>query len=184
VILVGFDNFTAMQLTQVDYCIHRIRTIYSQIGAGVGRVEHYVILAADAEGFDTITTESQIDDLSNRWRVPNDGIDVFIPQSFNVPSGTGVLLGKSAKPGPCEGLTNPSKDLNGSVIGPQTGNNDGTARTFSHEVGHYFGLEHRNTEPNNLMCQTRSAGPVRTSILLDTGQGDDIKKFCLIRAAC
>ncbi len=36
-------------------------------------------------------------------------------------------------------------------------NQDEMARTFVHELGHYWSLRHQNDEPENIMAQTGSA---------------------------
>lgn len=193
VIAVGSDNFTDAEDIQIDYTIYKIRNIYDQVEIGVGRVEHYGVLTADAGGLDAPTTTDQLEEITDTWTVPNNGIDVFIPFNMNVPSNGGMILGRSAVDGPCE-----EKDdagMNGSVSG--LWGSDGTARTFSHEVGHYLGLEHTHdsgecpgtlAECNNLMAQTGCANScgsgTRNSIILTNDQGDIIDDHCLARFAC
>lgn len=177
---VGSDNFTAAMNNSVDYSIFKIRNIYAQVGVGVGRVVHRRVLAANAQGLDVITTDAEVETITDTFAVDGDSINVLIPASMSVPSGTGILLGRSALPGPCE--EKDDKGLNGSVTGPW--GSEQMARTFAHEVGHYLDLSHQNSVPDNLMCQSGQANSTRNSILLDSDQGEEIKEHCLIQPGC
>lgn len=177
---VGADNFGPAVDPAIDYSIYKIRNIYAQVRVGVGRVSHRRILAADAQGLDVITSEGEMENVTDEFAVDGHAIDVFIPASMNVPDGDGVLLGKSAVDGPCG--EKDDKGLNGSVVGPW--GSEQMARTFAHEVGHYLDLSHENDRPDNLMCQTGQANSVRNSILLDDEQGDCIKDHCMMRGGC
>jgi hypothetical protein len=177
---VGSDNFTNTVFGALDYSIFKIRNVYAQVGVGVGRVVHRNVLAANAHGLDVVTEEGELEDITDRFAVDGDSINLLIPASMNVPSDGGVILGKSAIDGPCE--EKDDKGLNGSVSGPWS--SEQMARTVAHEVGHYLGLTHRNDEPDNLMCQSGEANSIRDSILLDSGQGDDIKDHCLMHGGC
>ena len=177
---VGSDNFSDAMNNSVDYSIFKIRNIYAQVGIGVGRVVHRRVLAANAQGLDVITSDGDVEAITDTFAVDGDSINVFIPVSMNVPSDTGTLLGRSANPGPCE--EKDDKGLNGSVTGPWA--SEQMARTMAHEVGHYLDLEHRNSEPDNLMCQSSGANSTRDSILLDSDQEDEIKRHCLMQPGC
>jgi len=180
VVAVGSDSFTDAEDQQIDYSLYRIRNIYAAVGVGVGRVRHYGVLAADAGGLDNVTSEDEMEEIAQTWRVDNDGIDVFIPFAMNVPSGGGFLLGLSPVPGPCE--EKDDKGMNGSMVGMF--GSEQTSRSFSHEVGHYLGLEHRNGSPTNLMCQSGSASSIRNSVVLWASQGNDMKAHCLCKDNC
>jgi len=184
--LVDNDPTTSLPSTDhlhlIDYCIYRTRNIYRTRGVGVGRVEHYAILTADAQNHEICTTRDEMEEITDTWFVANDGIDTFVPFILNVPSGTGVILGRSAVNGPCEDKDD--KGMNGSVFGlwgPEQ-----ASRTFAHEVGHYLKLEHRNSTNNNLMQQSGSvpSGNMRTSVNLTNGQGNDMKSHCLTNSGC
>ena len=69
---------------------------------GVGRILHWVVSTAAANGLDSPTTEGDLEDLTGDWTVPNDGIDLFVPHNMNIPSNGGMILGKSAIDGPCD----------------------------------------------------------------------------------
>ncbi|MCW8981071.1 MULTISPECIES: hypothetical protein [Altibacter] len=166
----------------IDYCIYRIRNIYRQRGVGVGRILHFSVDTADAQGHENCTTKGEMEDITDTWTVNNDGIDTFVPIILNVPSGTGVILGRSAVNGPCEDKDD--KGMNGSVFGlwgPEQ-----ASRTFAHEVGHYLKLKHKNSTNNNLMQQSGSVpgGNMRTSVNLTNSQGNDMKSHCLMNSGC
>ncbi|PSN14183.1 hypothetical protein C7293_12805 [filamentous cyanobacterium CCT1] len=194
VIAVGVDNFDDNDDIEIDYSIYRIRDIYAQVNIGVGRVEHYGVPTAEASGFDSPTTSDQLEQITDTWSVPNNGIDVFIPFNMNVCSDTGCTLGRSAIGGPCEEKND--KGMNGAVTG--LWGSEQTSRTFAHEIGHYLNLEHNHDGSpdcpdtadgcNNLMAQTRCAnscgGGVRAAILLTRGQGNTMDNHCLARFEC
>jgi hypothetical protein len=150
---------------------------------GVGRIEHYGIHTDDAQGHDNCTTRSETEEITDTWYVPNDGVDTFVPFILNVPSGSGILLGRSAVNGPCEDKDD--KGMNGSVFGlwgPEQ-----ASRTFAHEVGHYLKLKHKNSTNNNLMQQSGSvpaSSNMRNSVNLTSGQGSDMKSHCLMNSGC
>jgi hypothetical protein len=179
VIAVGSDQFTDNDYIEIDYSIFKIRNIYHTVGLGIGRVRHYIIPTADADGLDSPTSRDDLEELTANWTVNNSGIDFFVPHNMMIPSNGGVLLGRSAVDGPCDkdakGMTGATGGLWGS---------EQTARTFAHEIGHYLSLEHRNSQPTNLMCQSGSASSIRNSVLLTSGQGDDMDDHCSVRGAC
>jgi hypothetical protein len=180
VVAIGVDNFTDNEDIEIDYSIFKIRNIYARVGVGIGRVGHYGVAAANASGLDMPTTEAQLEEITDRWTVTNNGIDVFIPFAMSVPSNGGVILGLAPVPGPCE--SKDAKGMNGAVTG--IWGSEQTARTFAHEVGHYLDLPHRNGSPNNLMAQSRVASSIRNSVLLTTAQGNTIKGHCLVKSGC
>jgi hypothetical protein len=189
VIAVGVDNFTDADDVEVDYSLFKIRNIYAQAGVGVGRIQHFAISVADADGLDAPTTKGELAELTELWSVPNDGIDLFVVHDMNIPSNGGMILGRSALPGPCpddkdrDGLSGSTAGLWGS---------EQTARTIAHEVGHYLSLEHNhgddcpdgNTALNNLMAQSRCALSTRDSTLLTSGQASDVKEHCMAEHDC
>jgi Metallo-peptidase family M12B Reprolysin-like len=194
VIAVGSDQFTDNDDIQIDYSIFRLRNIYRPVGVGIGRVQHWGVPTADANGLDTPTTTGDLEDLTQDWTIPNDGIDMFVPHNMSVPApGGGVLFGRSAPPpGPCD---KNAEGMNGTTCG--LWGSEQTARTFAHELGHYLGLSHNHgantcptttTEQNNLMaqsgCVTSTGNLIRTAVLLKSSQGDDMDDHCSINAGC
>lgn len=187
VITVGWDQFTDANLRdrreRVDYAIYRAHEIYAQQDIGVGRVGHYWVDSSDADGLDTLSTDGDLEDLTEAWTVDNDGIDGFIPFQMTIPSGGGTLLGRSAVDGPCD---KDGKGLDAFVVGPW--NTMSLARTFSHEDGHYLGLSHpdnQSSKPMRLMTQTGTAlgngGSLRDSVDLTNGEGNECKSHCSIQ---
>jgi hypothetical protein len=179
VIAIGVDMFTDADDQSVDYAIYKIRNIYNQVSVGIGRVRHYGVDTADADGLDSPTSEDDLEDITSHWTVDNDALDVFIPFNMNVPSNGGSILGLSAVDGSCD---KDSKGMTGSVTGLWA--SEQIARTFAHEVGHYLGLSHRNSDTDNLMCQSKFASSTRDSVELTSGQGSDIKDHCFMNDGC
>jgi hypothetical protein len=191
IIAVGSDMFTHTGLNndreRIDYAIYKIRNIYDQINVGVGRIQHIDISVANADGLDTITDDSEPEEITDKWYVANDGIDVFIPFSMNIPTNTGTLAGRSPQPGPCEGKD--AKGMNGVVVGLWA--SDQLARTFAHEIGHYLGLRHNHGENcadivdrDNLMAQSTCANSVRDSVDLTNDQRSTVEGHCLVKPGC
>jgi hypothetical protein len=182
---------------KVDYAIYRIRNIYSAVDLGVGRVNHYLIATADADGADDIGSGGEADELSDDWSVDNDGIDCFVVRTISADFvGISPVDGDCDKGGKRDGLVAGAIDRGG-----VTGGFDRFSRTFAHEVGHYLDLSHNHgsgencdncpgntTACNNLMAQTRCAnccgGGARVAVLLTSGQGSDMRDHCTTRAGC
>jgi hypothetical protein len=179
VIAVGSDQFTDSDYIEIDYSIYRLRNIYNPVALGVGRIQHWIITTEEADGLDTPTSKGDLEQLTEDWTVPNDGIDLFIPHNMSIPSNGGVLLGRSAVDGPCD---KDAKGLSGSTCG--LWGSEQTSRTFAHELGHYLGLEHRNNDPDNLMCQSGSANSTRDSVELTSGQGNEMDDHCSVDGGC
>lgn len=187
VIAVGSDQFTDADFAEIDYAIFRLRNIYDPVSLGVGRIQHWVVSTADADGLDTPTTEGDLEDLTQDWTVPNSGIDLFVPHNMSVPSNGGMVLGKAAIDGPCD---KDAKGMNGATCGLWGA--EQTARTFAHELGHYLGLEHNHGDScptgaaalNNLMAQSRCATSTRNSVLLTSSQGSNVRDHCATRGGC
>ncbi len=187
VIAVGSDQFTDADFIEIDYSIFKLRNVYRPVGVGIGRVQHWVVSTADADGLDMPTTTGDLEDLTQDWTVPNDGIDLFVPHNMSIAANGGQILGRSAIDGPCD---KNAKGMNGATCG--LWGSEQTARTFAHELGHYLGLSHNHgddcpagtTEKNNLMAQSRCAISTRDSVLLTSSQGDNMDDHCSIRAGC
>jgi hypothetical protein len=144
------------------------RDIYGAAGVGIGRYNRWWLIAlSDNTGYDVIDDDCEASDLVDEYNAPGGGIDVFFVQAY---AGSTVGL-------------YPAKG-DGVVVESRENNFLGTARTFSHELGHYFGLGHQNGSPNNLMCQTSSANPMPGSTQLGSGQVSDVKDHDDTVGAC
>jgi hypothetical protein len=179
VITVGRDQFTDSDNMELDYAIFKLRNIYDQVGLGVGRVEHRGVDTIDANGLDMPTTEDDLEQVTHDWTVPNFAIDIFIPHNMSVPSNGGTILGLSPVGGPCD---KDAKGMNGATCG--LFGREQTARSFAHELGHYLGLEHRNDDRDNLMCQSSRANSIRNSVQLTSGQGTTMQRHCFVSFHC
>ena len=189
IIRVGIDNFTDDEIDRIDSAIYRTRDIYRTVNLGVGRIEHYDVLASDANGHDDIGSEAEAEDLTQEWTIPNDGLDVFMVDNISDPDFVGI----SAVDGPCD---KDAAEMNGVIGGEVNRPADGVARTFAHEIGHYLGLEHNHkadcpntaAECNNLMAQTRCAtscgGGVCQAIVLTATQGNTVRNHCSVQDGC
>ena len=186
VIRVGFDVIADEDEARekLDYAILRSHTIFRDGDLGIGRVEHYHIDAADAEGADDLGSPSEADELSDDWTVDNDGIDVFVVRNIS----DDEFVGRSPVPGSCD-----KGDKDDGLVGGEIGRNHlGVARTFSHEIGHFLGLEHNHGEncPTsasallNLMAQTRCASSLRDSVEITDSQSGTIRGHCSTMDNC
>ncbi len=188
VIRVGFDGLSdaarATGFEKLDYAVYRTRNIFDAARLGVGRVQHWVIDTADADGKDDIGSEGEADDLSDDWSVPNDGIDAFVVRNIS----DSDFVGISPRPGDCD-----KGGKEDGLIGGEIGRGfEGFSRTFAHEVGHFLNLPHNHgsncptstATRNNLMAQTRCSISTRDSVLLTSAQGNTIRSRCQARAGC
>lgn len=172
VIKVGFDVLpdTTAALERIDYAIYRAREIYAQVPLGVGRVNHYFITAAEADGADVLDDKQEADDLSDEWSVDNGGIDAFIVRNIAASD----FIGISPVGGSCQ---KPSK-RDGMVAGEIAQPFREFARTFSHELGHFLGLSHPHGKDDcpdsgsglcdNLMAQSPCANTCGSGVCAST----------------
>jgi hypothetical protein len=165
----GEDNIdAAVDEQNVDCAVDMAREIYGAIGVGIGRVERWWRIPAADTDYEVITSRAEAGDLVQEFSVGNDGIDVFVVL---------VWVGDIAGRHPLRGDGVMLESLQTDFLG--------TARTFSHELGHYFlGQGHKNNEPNNLMAQTDNANPMPGSTQLNAHQAEKIKKHDKILDAC
>jgi hypothetical protein len=187
VIRVGFDAMSSTNQTlafeRIDWAILRVRQIYAPVNLGVGRVLHWFITQAEADGADDIGSEDEADELWDDWSVQNNGLDVFMVRTISAD-----FIGLSPVGGAC------SKDDKGDgLIGGRIDRDpDGVARTFAHEIGHYLGLSHTHgadcptgtAARNRLMSQTRCAVSSRSSVNLTSGEGSTMRGHCTVRPGC
>ena len=144
------------------------RDIFGAAGIGIGRYDRWwMIPLSDNTGYDVIDDDCEASDLVDEFDAPGGGIDVFFVLSY---------AGSTAGLYPWKG--------DGVVVESREMTFLGTARTFSHELGHYLGLGHENDKPNNLMCQSSQANPMPGSTQLNSGQISDIKDHDDTTGAC
>jgi hypothetical protein len=187
IIRVGFDAMSstdqATAMERIDFAILRVRQIYRPVNLGVGRVMHWFIDQADADGADDIGSEGEAEDLWDAWSVPNNGLDVFLVRTISAD-----FIGLS----PVGGACNKNDKDDGLVGGRIDRDADGVARTFAHEIGHYLGLSHTHGDDcpsstaarNRLMSQTRCAISNRNSVNLTSGEGSTMRGHCTVRNGC
>lgn len=198
VVRVGYDAIPAASrdeaVEKLDYAVYKARKVFRQRSLGIGRVEHRVVSAAQADGADDIGSRDEAQDLWRSWSTDNDGIDAFVVRMISASD----FIGLSPVGGDCD---KGGKD-DGLLAGGNDRTFDGLARTFAHELGHYLGLEHNHGDgsgcsgcpstdagKSNLMAQTRcttcpGGAGVRDSTLLTSGQGSTIRGHCTVRAGC
>jgi hypothetical protein len=190
VIRVGIDDWTEAEIDKLDFSIFSARQIYRTRSLGIGRVQHWDVSSADADGKDDIGSEDEAEDLTHDWTVDNNAIDVFVVSNISAD-----FIGLSPVGGSCD---KDDKDMNGVLGGEINRSTEGIARTFAHEIGHYLGLSHNHGgDPdcpdttsgcNNLMAQTRCAtscgGGVCAALLLTSSQGSTIRGHCFVQDGC
>lgn len=159
----------AVDEQNLDCAVQIARDIYGAIGVGIGKLNRWwMIPLADNTGYDVIDDDSEAEDMIDEYDAPGGGIDVFLVLSWD-----GDIVG-----------TTPSKS-DGVAVESRENDFLGTGRTFSHELGHFFGLGHENDDPTNLMCQTKIAGVMMPgSTLLNAEQITEIKDADDMQSPC
>jgi hypothetical protein len=168
-IRVGADQFTNADLGEMDSALQATRDLYAAASLGVGRIEHYEISTADADGADNIGSDSEAVDLTNDWTVPNSALDIFWVLTYATST-----IGLSRVDGPCD---KDAKGMDGSVVAIE-GSVSTTGFVLAHEAGHYLGLGH-SSDDNNLMSGTVPNGGALTS-----GQGSNMRDHCFTKSGC
>jgi hypothetical protein len=155
----GGGSLPAVDEQNLDCAVQITRDVYAAAGFGIGRVDRsWIIPLSDNTGYDVMDDDCEAGDLVDDYTAPGGGIDVFLVQSW-----AGNTLGRTPSGG------------DGCVVESRETDFLGTARTFAHELGHFFGLGHENGSPGNLMCQTSNANPMPGSTGLNSDQIDDIE---------
>jgi hypothetical protein len=168
-IRVGSDQYTDNDLREIDAALFFTRDNYAQINLGVGRIEHYVISTAEADGAANINNDDEAEELTNDWTVDNDALDIFFVLTYS-----GSTIGLSRVDGPCD---KDAKGMDGSVVAIE-GSSNTTGFVLAHEAGHYLGLGH-SSNSNNLMFGTVPNGGDLTS-----SQGSNMRDHCFADAGC
>ena len=170
-IQVAVEQFTETDRRDIDRAVQRTREAFAQVDLGVGRVAHFQITEAEADGLETIDSHSQAKKLTRRFRGPHDdAIDVFFVREYNVDGKDG----ESRIDLPC------NKDrynFSGAVIGMGGAAGGIFPELLPHELGHGLGLKHV-TNTDNLMHD------VITDIKLAASQGEEMRSHCFARPGC
>lgn len=168
-IRVGSDQFTTNDLAEMDAALQFTRDTYAQVSLGVGRIEHFVISTAEANGAENINNDDEAEELTNDWTVPNSALDIFWVLTYS-----GSTIGLSRVDGPCD---KNAKGMDGSVVAIE-GSANTTGFVLAHEAGHYLGLSH-STSSGNLMFGTVPNGGALTS-----SQGSNMRDHCFTNGGC
>jgi Metallo-peptidase family M12B Reprolysin-like len=156
---------------EIDAALQFTRDTYATVGLGVGRIQHFDITTADANGRDNIDNDAEAAALTTEWTIPNDAMDIFFVLTY-----AGDTIGRSAIDGPCD---KNAGDLNGSVVAIE-GAVATTGFVLAHEAGHYLGLSHvAVTDTANLMN-----GRVPNGGNLTADQGTNMRDHCFVRPGC
>ena len=170
-IRVGSDQFSFNDLVEIDRAMAKTRELYANAGVamGVGRIDHWVISTADANGRDVINNDGEAETLTDEWTVPNDGLDLFFVRLY-----IGSTAGLSRVDGPCD---KNAKGMDGSVVEMNAG---GGVSDFAaaHELGHYLGLGHI-TNGTRLMNPTIPNGGQ-----ISSGEANNIRDHCRMKNPC
>jgi len=167
-IRVGSDQFTSDDIRELDIAVDGTRDTFDQVGLAIGRVWHWNITTAEADGYENIGDDCEAVDLADDWSVDNTALDVFIVRTY-----AGKTIGLSAVEGPCD--KDDSKDMEGSVVAIE-GSSTTTPFVLGHEIGHYLGLEHQIANNANLMFPSVPNGGNLTA-----NQGVNMRAHCLVK---
>jgi len=168
-IRVGSDQFTNTDLAEMDSALQFTRDNWAQVSLGVGRIQHFVISTAQADGAENIGNDDEAEELTNDWTVPNSALDIFWVLTY-----TGSTIGLSRVDGPCD---KDAKGMDGSVVAIE-GVVTTTGFVLAHEAAHYAALSHSSSS-NNLMFKNVPNGGALTS-----SQGSDMRDHCFTKPGC
>jgi hypothetical protein len=160
----------------LDQALQTARGILSTAGIGIGRVGYFAITGDELfdSNFPLIVDRNLLDDLSDGWSAPNDGIDVFVVHEV-----LGTVTGRS----PVNGACGKSGKRSGMIIGASDGAGIFVGLTLAHEIGHFLGVDHYvdaagQIYNDNLM----SEGPTASNLL--PWQIWVMQSHCMVRHGC
>jgi hypothetical protein len=96
-ICVGFEDFTATDMANMNNAIQITRTIYSNVRLNVRNVSFWQISLSDAGANAVIDSQAEAEDLTWDWTVPNDFLDVFVVRVMNGADGWSAVNGSCDK---------------------------------------------------------------------------------------
>lgn len=180
VISIGFDDLLNQSAAEadrrVDMALMRSRDIFDAAGIGIGRVLRFAVSAGRGPGRNNrITSIREFHDLTNAWTVHRDGIDAFMVSSVSIEEDfeDAGSAGISPQNGPC------NKDNTTGATGIAVAlQNDPVVigDVLAHELCHYLGLHHQDSDGMNLMY------PVRNGVHLTAEQATTMREHCMMRA--
>ena len=109
---------------------------------------HDVTFRADEKRFRI--SEAERDSIPSSWKVKN-AVDIVFCHALEGAVGIGHFPGTGKT---C-------------LVATERDDVEEISRTFVHELGHFWGLEHRNNQPDNIMAQSGEGEPLVDSILED-----------------
>ena len=156
-------------MEEMDAALQFTRDNYAQVSLGVGRIEHFVISTAQADGAENINSGDEAEELTNDWTVPNSALDIFWVLTYS-----GSVIGRSRVDGPCN---KSAKGMDGSVVAIEESVNT-TGFVLAHEAGHYLALSHSSSDTNLMFRSVPNGGNLTGS------QGSDMRDHCFTKSGC
>jgi hypothetical protein len=170
VIRVGSDQMTNADLLEIDSAVRDTRNMFATRQLAVGRVFHWTIPTAIANGAEHIGNDDEAVQLTDDWTVPNSALDVFFVLTY-----AGTTIGLSAVDGPCD--KDKYKHMTGSVVAIE-GSVNTTAFVLAHEIGHYLSLPHVNNSTRLMNPTVPNGGAI------SSGEGTKMRGHCFVKNAC
>ncbi|MEP7112410.1 MAG: hypothetical protein ABI862_04025 [Ilumatobacteraceae bacterium] len=178
VISIGFDDLPNQSEAEaehrVDMALMRSRDIFDAVGIGIGRVLRFAVRAGPGRD-NRIDSIQEFHDLTNAWTVHRDGIDAFMVSSVSIEEDfeEAGSAGISPQTGPCN-----KDDTTGATGIAVALQNDPVVMgdVLAHELCHYLGLHHDDSDGMNLMF------PVRNGVHLTAEQATTMREHCMMRA--
>lgn len=174
-IVVGWQNFTNNDFTEINYGIQIAREIYGNVDICIRRIRWPLISVADAGGYIAIGSGAEAHDLTDDWSGPDGNyLDVFVVRTMT------RAAGWSSVNGPCS--KDDAWEMTGCVVS-LIGSADQTGIVFAHEMGHYLGASadepgRHSGDPNNFLFPNVALGG--TNSVITNFQGDEMKSHCYL----